>query len=221
MVDPKVVQKQLDDAGCNFSFFGKPEVKELPTILQPGEVIAQCVNGFYENGFAMLCVTNERLLMIDRKTFFMTVEDIHFDMVAEIDHSRRLFTSMAKIFTPNKSLSFSTFDQTRLQKCIDYLQQRVMESRQKTGSQGIDLTISKPTEEAGEEPNVANELPGHAADTPPMQPQTVDRTNNEDKPMESNVFARVAVQGIDRATAQRQSTLPLFRRRRYPAFYTR
>jgi len=210
MVDPKVVQKQLDDAGCNFSFFGKPELRELPTILQPGEVIAQCVNGFYESGFAMLCVTNERLLVIDRKTFFMTVEDIHFDMVAEIDHSRRLFTSMAKIFTPNKSLSFTTLDQTRLQKCIDYLQQRVMESRQKAGSQGAALSISQPTEAVGRESAIA--------DTSPIQSQPVGPASDE--PVESNVFARVAVQGIDRATAQRQSTLPLFRRRRYPAFYT-
>lgn len=207
MVDPKVVQKQLEDIDCNFSFFGKPEIRELPTILQPGEIIAQCVNGFYENGFAMLCVTNERLLMIDRKSFFMTIEDIHFDMVAEIDHSRRLFTSMARVFTPNKSLKFTTLDQTRLQKCMDYLQQRVMESRQKNGSQGIDMEISRTSAPAAEEAPRQIASPEPAAIAQPSSEQ-------------HDAFARVALEGIDRYAAQRRATLPLFRRRRYPAFYT-
>ncbi len=130
MVHLQTVERQLRAVGCNYRFFGRPEVRELARILMPDETIAQAVNGTYEGGFAMLCVTDKRLLLIDRKPLFLTLEDIRYDMVVEIDYNYRLLNASVRIFTPTKELGFSSWSQARLRRLIEYLQGRVMEIRQ-------------------------------------------------------------------------------------------
>jgi hypothetical protein len=130
MVTLTQVEDQLKKIGCNFRFWGRPEIKELATILLPDEIIEGCVNGRYENGFALLTITNHRLLLIDRKPMFLTLEDIRFDMVTEMDYSARLLDSTVHIITPNRKLSFSSWNQHRLRGILNLTQQKVMEVRQ-------------------------------------------------------------------------------------------
>ena len=130
MVSIKYVENQLKRVGCNFRFWGRPEIRELANILLPDEIIAGCTNGRYEGGFALLCVTNMRMLLVDRKPMFLTLEDIRFDMIAEIDFSARLIDSTLRVITPNRTLIFTAWSNQRLRKILNYTQQRVMEIRQ-------------------------------------------------------------------------------------------
>ncbi len=130
MVSINYIEEQLKRLGCNFKFWGRPEIRELANILVPDEIIAGCTNGRYEGGFALLCVTNMRLLLVDRKPMFLTLEDIRFDMIAEIDYSSRLLDSTMRVITPNRTLVFSAWSTHRLRKIMNYTQQRVMEIRQ-------------------------------------------------------------------------------------------
>lgn len=130
MVSLNYVEEQLKRIGCNFRFWGRPEIKELANILLPDEIIAGCTNGRYEGGFALLCVTNMRMLLVDRKPMFLTLEDIRFDMIAEIDFSARLLDSTIRVITPSRSLIFNAWNTIRLRKILNYTQQRVMEIRQ-------------------------------------------------------------------------------------------
>lgn len=130
MVTLQHVEEQLKRVGCNFRFWGRPEIRELANILMPDEIIAGCTNGRYEGGFALLCVTSHRLLLIDRKPMFLTLEDIRFDMISEIDYSARLMDSTIRVMTPNRTLAFTGWNQTRLRKILNYTQERVMEIRQ-------------------------------------------------------------------------------------------
>jgi len=129
MLNLKQVEDQLKRVGCTFRFWGRPEVRELCNILIPGEIIAQAVNGRYENGFAMLCVTDHRLLLIDKKPMFLTLEDIRFDMIAEIDFNAQLVDGTIKIITPNRTLVFTSWNQGRLRNILNYTQQRVSQIR--------------------------------------------------------------------------------------------
>jgi hypothetical protein len=85
MVTFATVEQQLKAAGCNFRFWGRSELRELCNILLPGETIAQAVNGQYEAGFALLCATDFRVLLIDKKPKYLTLKDIRFDMITELD----------------------------------------------------------------------------------------------------------------------------------------
>ncbi len=130
MVSSKTVDEQLKRVGCNFTFWGRSEINELSNILMPDEVIAQAANGTYEGGFALICVTQYRVLLVDRKPMLLTVEDLRYDMIAEVDLHNRLLMSTVRILTPMRNLVFSSWSQVRLRKCVNYMQQRVMEIRQ-------------------------------------------------------------------------------------------
>jgi hypothetical protein len=130
MVTLANVEEQLKKIGCNFRFWGRPEIKELANILMQDEIIASAVNGRYEGGFALLCVTNHRILLVDRKPMFLTLEDIRFDMVAEIGYSAQLMNATVSIITPNRKLVFVGWSQHRMRQLLNYTQQRVMEVRQ-------------------------------------------------------------------------------------------
>lgn len=130
MVSLHEVEKQLRYVGCNFKMWGRAEVRELSNVIMPDEKIAQAVNGTYEGGFAMLVVTNYRVLLIDRKPMLLTIEDIRYDMMAEVDFNNRLLGATLRIFTPMRNLVFNSWSNIRLRKCVNYVQQRVMEIRQ-------------------------------------------------------------------------------------------
>jgi hypothetical protein len=130
MISLNQVEDQLKRVGCNFRFWCRPEIRELCKILMPGETIAQAVIGRYENGVALLCVTDHRLLLIDKKPMFLTLEDLRFDMISEIDYSSQVFDGTIRIMTPNRKLVFTAWNQPRLRNVLNYTQQRVSEIRQ-------------------------------------------------------------------------------------------
>lgn len=130
MTNQNNFEDQLRLIGCNFRFWGRPELKELANILSPSEVINNCVNGSYEGGFALLCVTDQRVLLIDKKPMYLTIEDIRFDMITQLDYSYRLLNSTLLIHTPNKFLRFTAYNQHRLRQFYSYVQNRVTEIRQ-------------------------------------------------------------------------------------------
>lgn len=131
MVHWSEVEKQLEGAGCNFKLWGRAEARELCHVLFEGENIAHCVNGQYVNGFAMLCATDHRVLLIDKKPMnFLNVEDVRFEMISEFDYSHRLLNARVSICTPTKTMTFTSWNTYRLRALLNYVQQRVIEIRQ-------------------------------------------------------------------------------------------
>lgn len=131
MVSLEEVERQLKQIEASFKFWGRAEMLELQHILIPQEQIQVCVNGRYEGGFAMLCATDQRLLLIDKKPMYLTLEDVRYDMVSEVDFSHRLIDATIKVCTPNKALVFTTWRRPELRKMTSYLQHRVIEIRQR------------------------------------------------------------------------------------------
>lgn len=129
MVDMQVVEDQLKAIKADFHFWGRAEKRELRNILVPGEVIHHCLNGRYEGGFAMLCATDRRLLLVDKKPLYMTLEDVRYDMISEVDFSHHLIDAGMKICTVNKSLMFVSWRNGDLRKLTAFVQDRVMETR--------------------------------------------------------------------------------------------
>lgn len=131
MISKQAVEEQLKRIGFNFRLWGRAEVNELGRILLDDEIIAECVNGEYGNGFALLVATNHRVLLVDKKPMlYLTVEDLRFDMITEFNFSHRLMNATLQFYTPNKTLVFTSWNQGRLRKLLEYTQQRVLEMRQ-------------------------------------------------------------------------------------------
>jgi hypothetical protein len=132
MVTRESVEEQLKKIGVNYRGWGRTEMGELPNIILPDEEIYECVNGFYEGGFALIVATNFRVLLIDKKPMrYLTVEDLRFDMINEIDYSHRLFGAQISISTGSKNLRFVSYNQPRLRKLIGHVQGAMAENKKK------------------------------------------------------------------------------------------
>ncbi len=130
MVTKESVEEQLKKIGVNYQGWGHSEMGELPHVILPDEKIFECVNGFYEGGFALLVATNFRVLLIDKKPMrYLTVEDLRFDMISEIDYSRRLLAAQINISTGTKNLRFISVNQPRLRKLIGHVQHCMAENK--------------------------------------------------------------------------------------------
>jgi len=128
MVDAKSVHTQLKRIKFDIRGWGRAEINELPHILSPDEKIYECVNGIYEGGFALLVATNVRVLLIDKKPLnFLTVEDLRFDMINQIDYNHRLMGASITISTGYKTLKFTSYNKPRLRKLINHVQDRMSE----------------------------------------------------------------------------------------------
>lgn len=129
MVTLEEVEKQLEAIGANSRFWGRAEIVELQHILIPGEQIQACLNGRYEGGLATFVATDQRLLLVDKKLFYLTVEDMRYDMIAEVDFGAQLFSGTINVCTPTKNLAFTTLKPKQLRQVATYIQQRVMQVR--------------------------------------------------------------------------------------------
>lgn len=131
MVHLSIIEARLSRLGIRLSRWFRPELRELQHILMDHEKIVTLSCGRYFGGYAMLVATDQRLLLVDKKSFFMTVEDIRYDMVSEIDFSSRLYDSTLTIFTVNKQHRFTSVKYRRqLRQLTSYVQKRIMELRQ-------------------------------------------------------------------------------------------
>lgn len=129
MVSLQTVEAQLERVGMKNRFFGRPEIKELCNILAPGEVVQHAVMGHYEGGLALMVATNWRVLLVDKKLWFLSLEDIRYDMISQVDFYARLLDSTVSLVTISKTLTFTSWRQGRLRELVKYIQSMVMQLR--------------------------------------------------------------------------------------------
>jgi hypothetical protein len=128
VISQEALDKQLKRLHVNANGWGRSEFHELRTILMPDEQVEECVNGYYEAGFALLVATKYRVLLIDKKPMnYLTVEDMRFDMISEFDYSHRVVGAYLSISSGNKTLKFKSLNQHRLRKLLTYVQARMTE----------------------------------------------------------------------------------------------
>jgi len=131
MVHISVIQSQLTKLGIKLSRWFTPELRELQHIMMDHEKIIAAAPGRYFNGFALLVATDLRLLLIDKRSFFMMIEDTRYDMISEVDFSSRFYDYSVRIYTLNKQHNFSSVRyKTQLRDLCTFVQQRVWELRQ-------------------------------------------------------------------------------------------
>lgn len=129
MVSRRSVDEQLKRVHFKRGW-NRPETDELANILLANEEIFECVNGWYEGGFALLVSTNIRVLLVDKKPFkYLTVEDVRFDTINQIDYSHRAFQANICITAGLKNLIFKSANQPRLRKLIGHVQHRMAEMK--------------------------------------------------------------------------------------------
>jgi hypothetical protein len=130
MVHKDEVGGQLKRLGVSFQFWCRPEIRELPKILFEGEQLQHVLIGRYEGGFALFTATDRRVLLIDKKPFYLTLEDIRYDMISDVQYNHRLIDATVRLGTVHKTVSFTGYNHNKLRNFTAYIQQQVMFYRQ-------------------------------------------------------------------------------------------
>lgn len=130
MLSPQIVQQQLDRIGIGKMPLCKAELRQLPSLMIPGEEIEQLMGGKYRVGYAIIVATNFRLLVIDKTLGGgLVIEDIPYDMIAEVEFVHNPFGSTLVVFARSKKVEFKAYRGTPVRDFAQYLEQRMMETR--------------------------------------------------------------------------------------------
>ena len=226
MVHMNEVDRQLKALGVDIKFWGRSEVMELQHVLMPGEKITGCLNGRYEGGFALLCTTDQRILLIDKKPMYLSIEDIRYDMVAVVDFHARLLDSTINICTPSKNVTFTGFKQKPLRAMASYIQNRVMEFRQMHMMDAMQpQQVQEDQRQLRQQQAQAQVQQQQPAPTPilddvQLQYQTYQTTPVDDPADEQKkAMLRQVVRPIQFGAANPYTKVPLMMRRRVGRFY--
>lgn len=122
------VKAQLHHIGVDFRFWGRSEARELENILFDDEIILHAINGRYNGGLGLLCATDRRLLLLDKKPLFLTFEDMQYEMISEVDYTEQTLCARLTLMTPAKALSFKSYRLKKLRNLTQFIQQRVSRS---------------------------------------------------------------------------------------------
>src|SRR5665213_1318978 len=126
MVHPSLIEARIGELRFRSSRWFQAEISELQHILMDHEKIIALACGRYFGSFALLVATDQRLLLIDKRVFFMNYEDTRYDMISEIDFNSQFYSATLTVFTINKTHKFTSMKYKRqLREITNYVQNRV------------------------------------------------------------------------------------------------
>ncbi len=200
MVRTEDVEEQLKRVGANFQFFARPELRELPHILFDNERIEHVVRGRYEGGWAILCATDQRVLLVDKKPFYLTIEDMRYDMIADVEFNHRMLDATIRLGTVNKTLRFTAYSHASLRLISSFIQQQVMLLRQR-------------------HPSVSATPVQHPQQQPQLQPAGQQFTPQFEDVATDKLIGQSALHGMATDSPINPYNAPLVIRRRVSRFY--
>ena len=132
MTSKQAIVKRLRRLGAVNSFFGRAEVNSLYKILRADELLEYAIFGWYESdrghkGYGLLAATNQRLLIFDKVFTQYFVEDIPYDMVAEVDHGHGPLNGCLNVVARTQHFCFKSIKNTRLNKMSRLLEQKIQD----------------------------------------------------------------------------------------------
>lgn len=113
------------------NFLSKKEIAELPKLLMADEKILAVISGFYTAGTAILCVTSKRLLLVDKKIIRLSIEDIRFDAIREVNYSHQAFIASVRFYYAGRQAEFKSIYKNELRMLSQLVQQKMFEVREK------------------------------------------------------------------------------------------
>lgn len=127
MVTKQYIDLQMRRIGLKMRIFGRSEVNELHNIIEPDENIVQSAYGYYQGGSGLLVLTDKRLLLVDKRPFYLNLESMPFERIREIDFAQRALQGTMYLSSDVKKIVFRSLSDARLHNICSYAQEKVDE----------------------------------------------------------------------------------------------
>jgi len=123
------VRRQLHKAGFTNNYWGWSAIRQLPSLLDSDEVIERVATGMYVGGHAIVLATNKRMLILDKKPMSFRAEDIHYEMISEIEHYLGPLTAKLRIHCLSNDFEITSLRYSNIQSFAIYVDQKVNQTR--------------------------------------------------------------------------------------------
>lgn len=143
MKNSENITTQLKSLNLRFRIFGRSEIKELRRVLQPGENILHCVYGFYQGGSGLLVATEKRILLIDKRPFFLNIEDMTYEKLRNAELTFKSLQASLHIHDGFKKLVFQSISDARLKCMKEYITSRIQLPTTETAKQLASVLLSE------------------------------------------------------------------------------
>lgn len=114
MVAKSTLHSQLTGLRMHFWLFGRAEARELHKILNPDEEILHCLHGYYNGGSALLVATDERLLLVDKRPFYLNLEEMRYEAIQGTNFTQHFFQATLQIHSGSRRLAFRSVSDAKL-----------------------------------------------------------------------------------------------------------
>lgn len=129
MLITKELRRQIWKAGYTNSFWGWSAIAQLPGLLEDDEVIEKITSGLYDAGHAVLIATNKRMIFMDKKVMSFRVEDIHYQMISEVEHRTGFIMAKLRIRCLSNEINLSSLSQKTVREFARYVDTKVNNMR--------------------------------------------------------------------------------------------
>ena len=117
------------------NFLGRREIKELPNILAPTEIIDNVAQGTYNNGQGILVSTNRRLLFVDKGMLYgLKVEDFPLDKISSIQYETGLLLGGIKIHTSGNIAKIENVEKASARSFAEFVRDKLSQPKEQTST---------------------------------------------------------------------------------------
>lgn len=116
------------------NFLSRKEQVELPRLLLADEKILAVISGFYAAGTAILCVTDKRLLLVDKKWVRLFIEDVRFESINELNYGHQAMMASITFIVAGREVRFQSWYRNELRMLSQLVQQKMFEIHKKEES---------------------------------------------------------------------------------------
>lgn len=121
------IVSELHDVGVDHYQWLGPEGQELFALLRPNEHIGGVLYGRQETGTALIVATNQRLMFIDKKPFFLKIDEIDYESLHAINYENIGFFATVTLLSSGQDYRMRTNHLKSAQEFVQYVELKSLE----------------------------------------------------------------------------------------------
>lgn len=104
-----------------------PEGQVLFALLRPNEHIGGVLYGHHETGTALMVATNQRLMFIDKKPFFLKIDEIGYESLHAVNYETIGFLATVTLLSSGQDYRMRTNHLKSAQEFVQYVELKSLE----------------------------------------------------------------------------------------------
>lgn len=127
------VMREMRELGASSFGLRRFAARYLPHIIHPDERLGGIVYGRSGEGAVMLVATDRRVIYLDKKPFFVSEDEITYDIVSGVSYGYTTFSATVKLHTRIGDYEVHTFNRKCAEQFVEFIEERCLENQGATG----------------------------------------------------------------------------------------